>query len=280
MINGYNIMGFKNSLEWQIGSVKSEAIAFLTHGCFLTGQRERYLVVYPFANIILNGQLSNNPSFSNFRKGEVFIFCNFRPYKACRPDLLAFSSKGDVFLIEGKQRANKNQSSALGILKEGVGELERYSRFLREFSNESNNDPYKYWSDVYYNCYVKNPKHGFPKLDAFVRNSISMQGMDEIKSLFRKINSNLGQGNILYGLAFNDHEDQESFFPLDSFDLMSEVKYKSIPPKGIKKYGYNSIDAAKIYRIIDNIWNERLGQLFLFGIDKQLDTFRILERIG
>jgi hypothetical protein len=33
--------GFKNSLEWQIGSVKSEAVAILTHGSFLTGQREQ-----------------------------------------------------------------------------------------------------------------------------------------------------------------------------------------------------------------------------------------------
>ncbi len=96
-------MGFKNSLEWQLGSVKSEAIAFLTHGSFLTGQRERYVTVYPFAKMIVNGRLADNPFFPNFQENEVFVFCNFRPKRDCRPDLLAFSSKGDIFLAEGNQ---------------------------------------------------------------------------------------------------------------------------------------------------------------------------------
>lgn len=271
-------MGFKNSLEWQIGSVKSESIAFLTHASFLTGQRERYLTVYPFAHIILNGRLADNPFFSSFQKGKVFIFCNFRPKpKRGRPDLLAFSSMGDVFLVEGKQRRRGNEALALKNLVTGVMELGKYLRLLREFSEKSKKAPYECWSLVYKNCYVKDLKHGFPELNKFVSNAISLEGYDNIRALFRKINDNVNQGNILFGLAFNDPDDQEPFFPLDSFHLMPKPKYKPNPKGGVEKNGYSVIDNEKIYSTIGQRWDKKRGQFFLFGIDKSADSFRILD---
>jgi len=275
-------VGFKNSLEWQIGSVKSEAIAYLTHGSFLKGQRERYLTVYPFANMILNGRLADNPFFSSFQKNEVFIFCNFRPKGDCRPDLLAFSSKGDVFLVEGKQRRQDNEASALENLRSGIKELEDYFHLLSEFSRESRRAPYEHWLSVYNDCYVKNPKHGFPELGKFVSKSLSNGCSDDIHDLFKKITDNISQRNILFGLAFNDPDDNESYFPLDSFDLMPEtvIKYIPNPKEGIRKYGYSRIESGKICRVMRQRWDSRLGKLFVFGVDRQLDSFRILDKIG
>lgn len=274
-------MGYKNSLEWQIGSVKYESIAFLTHGSFLTGQRERYLTVYPFANMILNGCLANNSSFQNFKRGEVFIFCNYRPKGDCRPDLLAFSSKGDVFLVEGKQRRKGDEVKALKNIETGAGELLNYLYLLNEFSKESSPAPYESWESVYSRCYVNIEKHGFPELDKFISNAISIYGIDKINDLFKEINENISQRKILFGLAFNDPDDVESFFSLDSFDLMprSIIEYKTNPKEGVRKLGYSKIDDRKIYQAAEHKWDKRLGQLFLFGIDKEQDNFRILNSI-
>lgn len=274
-------MGYKNSLEWQIRSVKSEAMAFLTHGSFLTGQRERYLTVYPFANMILNGRLSDNPFFRNFQKDKVFIFCNFRPKGDCRPDLLAFSSKGDVLLVEGKQRRKGNEEKALENLREGINELKNYWLLLQQFARESSQSPFDCWEAVYNNCYVKNEKHGFPKLDTFASTAISLRGGVNIRDLFRKINDNFSSGNILFGLAFNDPDDVEPFSPLDRFDLMAPatIIYKPNPKEGVNKLGYIGIENRKIYNLAEQQWDKKLGQLFLFGIDKHKDSFRFLDTI-
>jgi len=274
-------VGFKNSLEWQIGAVKSEAIAYLTHGSFLTGQRERYLTVYPFANMILNGRLAYIPLFSSFQKNEVIIFCNFRLKGDCRPDLFAFSSKGDVFLVEGKQRGHCNEAKALENLVEGMNELLDYFQLLNKFSKASRKAPYECYSSVYNNCYVKDSKHGFPELNKLVSNSISLQHNHDICDLFTKINDNISQGNIIFGLAFNDPDDCEPYFPLDSFNLMPEavIKYKPNPKEGIRRYGYSRIESHKIRKEIQHGWDNRLGKLLAFGIDKQLESFRILEQI-
>jgi hypothetical protein len=272
-------MGFRNSLEWQIGSVKSEAIAFLTHGSFLTGQRERYVTVYPFAEIILNGHLTEIPSLANFCKKEVFIFCNFRPLRNCRPDLLAFSSKGDVFLVEAKQYKGRSEKSALKNLITGIKELDSYSHLLKNYARESEGDPYNCWNADYKNCYVKDEKHGFPELDKFVTAATSLHEPKDQRALFRKINHNVVKGKIFYGLAFNDLSDEEPFFPLDSFELMPKttIKYKTNSTDGVNNSGYFGIDNSKIFKIVKDEWDRSLGQLMLFGVNKKDNKLRILK---
>ena len=270
-------MGFKNSLEWQLESVKSEAIAFLTHGSFLTGQRERYVTVYPFADMIVNGRLADNPFFPNFQKNEVFVFCNCRPKIDCRPDLLAFSLKGDIFLAEGKQRKRDNEKDALETLKKGMRELKRYSCLLKEFSQEYSQDPYQGWRSVYRKCYVEDKKHGFPELDKFISAATTLRSPNEIRDLFRRINDNFMHSKILFGLAFNDPEDVEPFFCLDAYDLMppTTIKYKTNPSQGVENLGYLKINNEKIYNAMKQEWKS-FGRLFLFGIDKNENKFRPL----
>jgi hypothetical protein len=275
-------MGFRNSLEWQLGSVKSKAIAYLTHGSFLTGQRERYVTVYPFANMIINGSLAKkHPAFSNFKKNEVFIFCNYRPRGDYRPDLLAFTSKGDVFLVEGKQRKSRSESAALDDLKKGIDELKRYLHELSDFSQESSQSPYECWESVFRNCYVRKEKHGFPELKSFISVSLRMHGEKEIHDLFKIINDNLIHRRILFGLAINDSDDIEPFFPFDAYDLMplKEIEYKTNPKDGVRKSGYYNIEETKIRDIIKKEWDERLGQLFIFRIDKGKSNFRLLDPV-
>jgi hypothetical protein len=275
------IVGFKNSLEWQIDSVKSEAIAFLTHGSFLTGQRERYVTVYPFANLILNGFLKENPLFSNFQQNKVFIFCNLRTSRDCRPDLLAFSLKGDVFLVEAKQRGRDTEESALKTIKTGLKELEDYYNGLQEFSRKAKNAPYELWESVYRNCYVKMEKHGFPELDSFITGATILRGQKKIEELFHRINDNILNGRILFGLAFNDPRDVEPFFTLEAYNLMSSktIKYKTNPKRGVKNLGFFEIDNGKILNMVKQKWKKSLGTLFLFGINKNNERIRILPPI-
>jgi len=176
-------VGFQNSLEWQLGSVKSKAIAFLTHGSFLTAERERYVTLFPFANMIVNGRLADNPFFANFQKNEVFVFCNFCPKRDCKPDLLAFSSKGDILLVEGKRRQKNKGNHALRAVQKGLVELKIYSQLLTEFCREYAQDPYRGWESVYRNCYVKDEKHGFPELGSFVSSAITLRSPNEIRRL-------------------------------------------------------------------------------------------------
>lgn len=272
-------MGFKNSLEWQLGSVKSEAIAFLTHGSFLTGQRERYVAIYPFANMILNGFLKEYPLFSNFQQNKVFIFCNFRPRRDCRPDLLAFSLKGDVFLVEGKQRKRDKEKSALETLRTGLKELKDYYSLLRKFSRKAKNAPYEYWESVYRNCYIKMEKHGFSELDSFITGATILRGQKKIEELFNRINDNILKGRILFGLAFNDPIDVEPFFTLEAYNLMSPttIKYKTNPKGGVKNLGFFEIENGKILNMVKQEWNKSLGPLFLFGINKNNESIRTLH---
>ena len=82
-------------------------------------------------------------------------------------------------------------------------------------------------------------------------------------------------GRILFGLAFNDPDDVEPFFPLDAYDLMppTKIKYKSNPSQGVDNLGYFEIDTEKIYNGAKQDWDKSLGRLFLFGIDKNKDNF-------
>ena len=272
-------MGFKNSLEWRLGSVKSKAIAFLTHGSLLTDQRKRYVTVYPFADMIVNGRLADNPFFTNFRKNEIFVFCNFHPKRECKPDLLAFSSKGDIFLVEGMRRKKNKGNDALKTVKKALGTLKIYSRLLAEFCRDYGQDPYQGWKSAYHNCYVKDKKHGFPELGSFISSATTLRSPSEIRGLFRKINDNFRHGRILFGLAFNDPDDVEPFFPLDGYNLMprTKIKYKTNPKGGVHSLGYCKIDTGKIYNVVKEEWEKKDGRLFLFGIDKKKDIFRLLD---
>lgn len=123
---------------------------------------------------------------------------------------------------------------------------------MRDFSVESKHAPYESWESVFRNCYVKDKKHRFPELDTFISDALSLNNSDKIHDLFRKINDNLRKGNILFGLAFNDPDDIEPFFPLDTFDLMpqSKIKYKPNPQRGVKNLGYFEIENEKILNIV------------------------------
>jgi hypothetical protein len=194
--------------------------------------------------------------------------------------LLAFSSRGDIFLVEGKQRKRDKENEALETLKNGLMELKRYSRRLREFCRESRQDPYQCWKAVYWNCYVKNKKHGFPELDGFISAATTLRGPNEIRDLFRRINDNFMHGRILFGLAFNGPEDIEPSFSLDAYGLMPPTKIKyTTPMEGVKNLGYFEIDNGKIYKAVKQESGKSVGPLFLFGIDKNKHNFKLLDPI-
>ncbi len=57
------------------------------------------------------------------------------------------------------------------------------------------------------------------------------------------------------------------------------IKYKTVPKGGVKNLGYFEIENEKILRTVKDNWKKSLGRLYLFGIDKNNESFRKLNPI-
>jgi hypothetical protein len=238
---------YKESLEWELECVKTRNIMFLPHGSLLNGQRERYLVVYPFVNMIVGGKLVQQHFFFPFSKGDVLAYCNMRPVingkKDCRPDILAFTGNGDILIIEGKLRriCDGSDNSAVRRLSSAAAQLAEYAHKLKKFAEQSKRAPFQSWSEMHRAVYTE--LHGFPELAEFLTKGLSLRSEDVVEVISRVNQSFIG-GNVQYGLAFNGPWDQELNVP-----------------------GYDHINIHKIREVAQSTWDSKLGRLHLFMID-------------
>lgn len=247
---------FKRSLEWRHGCIKSQKICFLPHEALFDGQRERYLVVYPFANMIIGGKLAKQGLFPQFPKGNVLAYCNLRPAingkRDFRPDILAFTGQGDVLVIEGKLRRKSDGSDGAAVrrLSAAASQLADYATKLRQFAERSRSSPFQSWSEVHQRVYAE--LHGFPSLNAFIAKGLSLPA-EAVQGVVSRVNQSFIEGNVQYGLAFNGPPDLELNVP-----------------------GYDHIEADEIREVVQVRWDAKHGQLHLFMIDpykKRYSTF-------
>ena len=250
---------FKESPEWQMGCVKSKKICFLPHKSFHTGQRERYLVVYPLANMIVRGKLIPQTTFSSFSKDAVLAYCNLRPEingkKNFRPDILAFSTRGDVLIVEGKLRRKSDggDGRVVSKLSHAATELAGYASQLKKFARNARKNPFEIRSELHRTVY--SDIHGFPAMSQFISDGFSISSPVDQAKMIEKLNDAIAEGRAQYGLAFNGPPDKELNVP-----------------------GYNHIDTRKIEEAANAGWNRRLGTLHLFMIDPFKKRFKYLIR--
>jgi hypothetical protein len=245
---------YKNTLEWELGCINTNNIAFKPHGALLTGQRERYTVVYPFANMIIDGHLAKLKSFKKFRKSKVLVLCNMRFEKKLRPDLLAISAEAEILIIEAKLRRENGEAKALQRLTNGSKELSDYADRLKRFAAANVDNAYAAWTDRYYNSFTKG--FGFPSFYQSISSCMSLNSYDAQKYLINKLNNNILEGKVNYGLAFNGPNDQQE--------------------KGVDLPGYVVFSKIEIMEAAEKGWRKDFGELFLFMIDHRKEQFKLI----
>jgi hypothetical protein len=249
---------YDKSLEWELGCIGSSRIAFKPHRAFLTTQRERYIVVYPLSSMIIAGTLEKNQHFQSFGKDKMVVFCNMRLSIDLRLDFLAISAKGDVLILEGKLRREQNEGNALKKLGEAAKQLADYREKLELFAKSIGNSPYEIWADRYNNSFTN--KFAFPSFYMFVKNFLSIDKLDAQKEFFLKVNKNILNGKVKWGLAFNELEDFQDCPDIDRSDY-------SLPIKDTCNPGYGLIDKASIITSAYSRWSYKQDRLFLFAVD-------------
>lgn len=241
-----------------MGCVKSKKICFLPHKSLLTGQRERYLVVYPLADMIVRGKLDPQTTFSSFSEDKVLAYCNIRPeidgQKNFRPDILAFSTSGDVLIIEGKLRGKSygKDQRAVGQLSDAADQLACYASQLKKYAENARTNPFEIWRELHRTVYTD--IHGFPEMSKFISDGLSISSPVDQAKMIEKVNNAIVEGRVQYGLAFNGPPDKELNVP-----------------------GYNHIDTRKIEEAASAGWNRHLGTLHLFMIDPFKKHYKYLN---
>jgi len=268
-INLIFIPGYQKTLEWTLGCVQTNNIIYKHHGKLLTGQRERYIVVYPLSNMMIRGDLSKSQTFSSFKKDSVLVLCNFRIARKLRPDLLAISSRGDILVVEAKLRRKSDgtKTGPLKRLKDGSKELLEYALKLESFAKENIDNAYAKWNDLYHKCYTE--KLDYPSLYQTVLTSLSIASNDQPR-FFKNLNRSIANKNVKYALAFNGPRDQESYFGIHRED------YDEIPKSGLDISGYDIISKKEIIESANSSWNNDFGELFLFMVNHLQSKFKML----
>ena len=242
---------YKLSREWQLGCIKTERISFLPHKDLETDERERLIVTYPFANLILQGHFDSHPVLSVFNKQRTMIFCNFKPaYPRRYPslDLIAFSHLGDILILESKKR-NKSDGKGNYAVKKLSSAAEQLSNYAKEFvalSSRFRGDVYKSWSNAYYHLYSK--IHEFPSLYKTMNLCFSMDQLEQQQKFIETINQSISENKVHYGLAFNESRDHDDKLNID------------VP-------GYGDIDSNIIIDMAKSGWDLKNGKLMLFAVN-------------